>query len=36
MNFDENEQVPNDKLVDLVNVKLGCFYELVITTFAGK
>ncbi|KAJ1435687.1 GH3 family [Sesbania bispinosa] len=35
MDFDEEEQVPNDKLVDLVNVKLGCFYELVITTFAG-
>ncbi|KEH43222.1 indole-3-acetic acid-amido synthetase [Medicago truncatula] len=35
MDFDENEQVPNDKLVDLVNVKIGCFYELVITTFAG-
>lgn len=36
MDFDEQEQVPNDKLVDLVHVKLGCFYELVITTFAGE
>ncbi|KAE9618478.1 hypothetical protein Lal_00047173 [Lupinus albus] len=35
MNYDEDEQVSNDKLVDLVHVKLGCFYELVITTFAG-
>ncbi|OIV91293.1 hypothetical protein TanjilG_01824 [Lupinus angustifolius] len=35
MNYDEEEQVSNDKLVDLVHVKLGCFYELVITTFAG-
>ncbi|KAK7277723.1 hypothetical protein RJT34_22738 [Clitoria ternatea] len=35
MDFDEGEKVPNDMLVDLVNVKLGCFYELVITTFAG-
>lgn len=36
MDFDEKEQVPGDKLVDLVHVKLGCFYELVVTTFAGK
>lgn len=36
LDFDEEEQVPNDKLVDLVHVKLGCFYELVITTFAGE
>ncbi|KAL3033654.1 hypothetical protein AAZX31_02G147700 [Glycine max] len=35
MDFDEGEQVPNDKLVDLVHVKLGCFYEPVVTTFAG-
>ncbi|XP_015951350.1 putative indole-3-acetic acid-amido synthetase GH3.9 [Arachis duranensis] len=35
MDFDEKKQVPNEKLVDLVHVKLGCFYELVITTFAG-
>ncbi|XP_057453649.1 putative indole-3-acetic acid-amido synthetase GH3.9 [Lotus japonicus] len=32
----EQEQVPiNDKLVDLGNVKLGCLYEIVVTTFAG-
>ncbi|KAK4282478.1 hypothetical protein QN277_013851 [Acacia crassicarpa] len=35
MNFDDEEEVPNDMLVDLVHVKLGCYYELVITTFAG-
>ncbi|BAT95693.1 hypothetical protein VIGAN_08246200 [Vigna angularis var. angularis] len=34
MDFDEGD-VPNDKLVDLVHVKLGCFYEPVVTTFAG-
>ncbi|XP_057451009.1 putative indole-3-acetic acid-amido synthetase GH3.9 [Lotus japonicus] len=31
----EEVHVPNDKLVDLGNVKLGCFYEIVVTTFAG-
>lgn len=36
MDLDEEQVVPNDKLVDLVDVKLGCYYELVITTFAGK
>ncbi|KAJ7972940.1 Indole-3-acetic acid-amido synthetase GH3.3 [Quillaja saponaria] len=35
MDFDEEAEVPNDKLVDLVHVRLDCFYELVITTFAG-
>lgn len=35
MDFDEGD-VPNDKLVDLVHVKLGCFYEPVVTTFAGE
>ncbi|KAI4301386.1 hypothetical protein L6164_034669 [Bauhinia variegata] len=35
MDFDEDEQVSGDKLLDLLHVKLGCFYELVITTFAG-
>ncbi|KAL5561492.1 hypothetical protein UlMin_031239 [Ulmus minor] len=35
MDIDEEKKVPNDKLVGLVNVKLGCFYELVVTTFAG-
>ncbi|CAH8320641.1 unnamed protein product [Eruca vesicaria subsp. sativa] len=31
---DEGE-VPCDRVVDLVNVKLGRYYELVVTTFAG-
>ncbi|OMO63803.1 GH3 auxin-responsive promoter [Corchorus capsularis] len=33
MDVDE-EEFPNDRLVDLVNVKVGCYYELVVTTFA--
>ncbi|KAK0583345.1 hypothetical protein LWI29_035987 [Acer saccharum] len=32
---EDEEEVPNDKLVDLVHVSLGCYYELVVTTFAG-
>ncbi|KAI9182365.1 hypothetical protein LWI28_024642 [Acer negundo] len=32
---EEEEEVPKDKLVDLVHVSLGCYYELVVTTFAG-
>ncbi|XP_050363357.1 putative indole-3-acetic acid-amido synthetase GH3.9 [Argentina anserina] len=35
MDIDEDEDVLSDKLVDLVHVKLGCYYELVVTTFAG-
>ncbi|CAN6690501.1 unnamed protein product [Malus baccata var. baccata] len=35
MNIDEDEEVRSDKLVDLVQVRLGCYYELVVTTFAG-
>ncbi|KAK9281028.1 hypothetical protein L1049_003920 [Liquidambar formosana] len=35
MDVDEEEEVAKDKLVDLVNVKLGCYYDLVVTTFAG-
>ncbi|GMY16891.1 putative indole-3-acetic acid-amido synthetase GH3.9 [Fagus crenata] len=35
MNVSEEEEVSNDKLVDLVQVRLGCYYELVVTTFAG-
>ncbi|KAM3754066.1 hypothetical protein ACB098_03G139500 [Castanea mollissima] len=35
MNVGEEDDVPNDKLVDLVQVRLGCYYELVVTTFAG-
>ncbi|KAK5783835.1 putative indole-3-acetic acid-amido synthetase GH3.9 isoform X1 [Gossypium arboreum] len=35
MDIDEEEAVPNDRLVDLVNVKVGCYYELVVTTFSG-
>ncbi|MQL82654.1 hypothetical protein Taro_015134 [Colocasia esculenta] len=31
----EEEAVPGDKLVDLVDVKVGCYYEIVVTTFAG-
>ncbi|XP_059625172.1 putative indole-3-acetic acid-amido synthetase GH3.9 [Cornus florida] len=31
----EEDEVPQDKLVDLVQVRLGCYYELVVTTFAG-
>ncbi|XP_057964750.1 putative indole-3-acetic acid-amido synthetase GH3.9 [Malania oleifera] len=32
---DADEEVDREKLVDLVHVRLGCYYELVITTFAG-
>ncbi|KDP28131.1 hypothetical protein JCGZ_13902 [Jatropha curcas] len=35
MAVEEEEEVPNDKLVDLVHVRRGCYYELVVTTFAG-
>ncbi|KAB2623697.1 indole-3-acetic acid-amido synthetase GH3.9 [Pyrus ussuriensis x Pyrus communis] len=35
MNIDDDEEVRNDKLVDLVQLSLGCYYELVVTTFAG-
>ncbi|KAL4363766.1 hypothetical protein GQ457_04G028710 [Hibiscus cannabinus] len=35
MDIDEEEAVPSDRLVDLVNVKVGCYYELVVTTFSG-
>ncbi|KAF8074386.1 hypothetical protein N665_1107s0024 [Sinapis alba] len=35
LSFDEEEEIPCDKVVDLVNVKLGRYYELVVTTFAG-
>lgn len=31
-----DEVVEKDKLVNLVDVKVGCYYELVVTTFAGK
>lgn len=30
------EKIEQDKLVSLVDVKLWCYYELVVTTFAGK
>lgn len=36
MDVGEEEEVNSDKLVDLVQVRLGCYYELVVTTFAGK
>lgn len=29
------DEVAEDKVVDLVNVRVGCYYELVVTTFAG-
>ncbi|XP_027098422.1 putative indole-3-acetic acid-amido synthetase GH3.9 [Coffea arabica] len=32
---EEEEGVPPSKLVDLVHVRVGCYYELVVTTFAG-
>ncbi|CAN8285786.1 unnamed protein product [Cochlearia groenlandica] len=32
---DDDDEVPSDKVVDLVSVKLGRYYELVVTTFAG-
>jgi len=37
LSFDveDEEVVPCDKVVDLVDVKLGRYYELVVTTFAG-
>ncbi|XP_030532648.2 putative indole-3-acetic acid-amido synthetase GH3.9 [Rhodamnia argentea] len=35
MDIDEDEEVSGRKLVDLVNVRVGCYYELVVTTFAG-
>ncbi|XP_031407685.1 putative indole-3-acetic acid-amido synthetase GH3.9 isoform X2 [Punica granatum] len=35
LNTDEEDEVPSHRLVDLVHVRLGCYYELVITTFAG-
>ncbi|KAL6896900.1 hypothetical protein ACP4OV_007472 [Aristida adscensionis] len=31
----DDEVVENDKLVKLVDVKVGCYYELVVTTFSG-
>ena len=36
MNVGEEDEVPNEKLVDLAQVRLGCHYELVVTTFAGE
>ncbi|XP_073283914.1 putative indole-3-acetic acid-amido synthetase GH3.9 [Primulina huaijiensis] len=32
---DDEIRVAPSRLVDLVNVKLGCYYELVVTTFSG-
>lgn len=29
-------EVENARVVGLVDVKIGCYYELVVTTFAGK
>jgi auxin responsive GH3 family protein len=33
---EDDEVVENDKLVSLVDVKVGCYYEFVVTTFVGK
>ncbi|XP_023524849.1 putative indole-3-acetic acid-amido synthetase GH3.9 isoform X2 [Cucurbita pepo subsp. pepo] len=33
--YGQDEEVPPCKLVGLVHVKIGCFYELVVTTFSG-
>ncbi|KZV32362.1 hypothetical protein F511_03645 [Dorcoceras hygrometricum] len=33
--FSVEEEKDEIKLVELVNVKLGCYYELVVTTFSG-
>ncbi|KAL1832915.1 hypothetical protein ACET3Z_002566 [Daucus carota] len=35
LDVDEDEEVPQSKLIGLVDVKLGCYYELVVTTFSG-
>lgn len=35
LDVDEEDEVPSSRLVDLVHVRLGCYYELVVTTFAG-
>uniref|UniRef100_A0A0D9X2S7 Indole-3-acetic acid-amido synthetase GH3.9 n=1 Tax=Leersia perrieri TaxID=77586 RepID=A0A0D9X2S7_9ORYZ len=32
---DQEEVIENDTLVSLVDVKVGCYYELVVTTFSG-
>lgn len=36
MELDEDEEVSPNKLVDLAHVRVGCYYELVVTTFAGQ
>lgn len=33
--IEDDEVVENDTLVSLVDVKVGCYYELVVTTFSG-
>lgn len=35
LDVDEDEEVPRDKVVDLLQVILGHYYEIVVTTFAG-
>ncbi|KAK4776987.1 hypothetical protein SAY86_005675 [Trapa natans] len=35
LDADEEEEVPVSRLVDLVDVRVGCYYEIVVTTFAG-
>ena len=34
--IEDDEVVENDTLVSLVDVKVGCYYELLVTTFSGK
>ncbi|KAI7751906.1 hypothetical protein M8C21_002633 [Ambrosia artemisiifolia] len=31
----EDEEISSNKLVELVHVKIGCYYELVVTTYSG-
>ncbi|CAI9104911.1 OLC1v1003701C2 [Oldenlandia corymbosa var. corymbosa] len=36
IDLNDEEEAPPNKLVDLVHVRIGSYYELVVTTFAGK
>ncbi|XP_042476814.1 putative indole-3-acetic acid-amido synthetase GH3.9 [Macadamia integrifolia] len=33
--YKDDEEVERDKLVNLAHVRIGCYYEIVVTTFAG-
>ncbi|KAG1371244.1 Indole-3-acetic acid-amido synthetase GH3.17 [Cocos nucifera] len=35
LGLDQVKEVENEKVVGLADVKIGCYYELVVTTFAG-